>query len=128
MTEQPKLFSPNTAINRGYIGTWFVQNGRLFLVRFKGYIEQGKEVDINFIFPEKFKVFARWFDGNIKIPQGQILLSYNSGYCNLYEYDICLNFKSGRLISTSIIDNFVESVERKANGEDEDPFARQITP
>ena len=44
-----------------------------------GFIENQEQVDLNFLFPDKNEVFADWFTGDIRIPQGKMLKKVNLG-------------------------------------------------
>ena len=66
---RPALVSPSTNCARGYLGDWAIEEGRLRLVAFQGWIqpdEEGplEEVGLAFLFPEaRGPVEATWFNG-----------------------------------------------------------------
>jgi len=57
------------------------------------------------LFPNQTEVFADWFTGEIRIPQGEILFSVFY-VKDIYEEDHILNFKNGHLVKTKIIENY----------------------
>ena len=116
-----RLVAPHTACWRGYICGWEVLGSKLYLVDFKGFIENEKIVDINYVFPSKQKVFAKWFTGSIRIPQGEMLDYVHGGYQSLYEKDLFIKFKKGILISEEEKDNAKE-FERRVEEYDDLPF------
>lgn len=83
-------------VSRGYFADWLIENNRLYLVNFEGYVlnnwaeELVSRVDL---FDSNNNIFADWFTGEINIPYA------DSDYpipVNL----IKLNFIEGHLIST----------------------------
>ena len=95
----------STALVRGYIGTWKIKNKKLFLVSLIGFIENKERVDLNYLFPNKKEVFADWFSGQIRIPEGNLVKKINIGYASVFERDRMLKFNKGILISDDVIYN-----------------------
>ena len=95
----------SSALVRGYIGNWKIKNKKLFLVSLVGFIKSNEKVDLEYLFPNKIEVFADWFSGKIRIPEGDMLEKINLGYSSVYERDRILNFKKGILINETFIDN-----------------------
>ena len=95
----------SSALVRGYIGNWKIKNKKLFLVSLVGFIKSNEKVDLEYLFPNKIEVFADWFSGKIRIPEGDMLEKINLGYSSVYERDRILNFKKGTLINETFIDN-----------------------
>jgi len=94
-----------TALVRGYIGTWEIKNKKLFLVSLVGFIENNEQVDLNYLFPNQSEVFANWYSGEIRIPEGELLKKINLGYASVFEKDRFLTFKDGILISETVKNN-----------------------
>ena len=103
LEERPEFESPDTACWRGYYGTWEIRDNRLFLIHFKGYTTSYKEVDMDFIFPNKKEVFADWVNGEIRVPHGEMLQYIHMGYESIYE--ILLDFEKGVLVSELLVYN-----------------------
>ena len=95
----------STALVRGYIGNWKIKNKKLFLVSLVGFIKSNEKVDLEYLFPNKTEVFADWFSGKIRIPEGDMLEKINLGYSSVFARDRILNFKKGILINETFIDN-----------------------
>lgn len=105
---------------RGYFGKWEVKNNKLYLIGLKAFIEGGTEVDLTYLFPGQNLVFANWFNGEIRIPQGEILDFVHMGYASLHDKDLILVFENGVLIKQYEIDNTCKYQERlKQKKEDE---------
>ena len=104
LKKRPVMEATLSCCWRGYIGTWEVRVKKLFLIDFTAHVgDDNKRVD--YIFPGKKEVFADWFNGVVKIPQGMLMKYVHSGYESIYERDIILEFKKGVLISSITIDN-----------------------
>ena len=95
----------STALVRGYIATWEIRNKKLYLASLVGFIENNKQVDLNYLFPKQTEVFANWFSGDIRIPEGDLLQKINIGYASVFARDRLLNFNKGILISETLKDN-----------------------
>lgn len=104
--------SPTTACWRGYYGQWEIIDNKLNLIELKAYIEGYREVGLNYLFPDKNKVFANWFSGEIRIPQGEMLDYVHMGYASLYEKDLILVIENGMLVNEYVVDNEAEYQER----------------
>lgn len=100
-----KFVSPSTDCWRGYYGQWEIKDNNLFLIGLKAYVEEYREVDINYLFPGENQVFAMWFTGEIRIPQGEMLEYVHMGYASKYERDLILKFNEGVFIEEWINDN-----------------------
>lgn len=95
----------STALVRGYIGTWEIRNKKLYLISLLGFVDNNEKVDLNYLFPNKIEVFAGWYSGDIRIPEGELLEKINLGYASFFEKDRILSFKEGILISETVKDN-----------------------
>jgi len=106
----------STACWRGYKGKWEIENEKLFLNELEAYIEGYKVVGINYLFPEKQRVFADWFSGEVRIVKGELLKYVHMGYQSIYEKDIFLEFKNGILIKKREVDNREIFLKQKEEG------------
>jgi len=105
-----KFVSIATNCWRGYFGDWEISGNKLYLNGVKGYAEGYKRVDLDYLFPGQSMVFAKWFSGEIRIPQGKLLEYEHMGFESIYEEDLMLTFEDGVLIGEHIIDNRTESL------------------
>lgn len=87
------LVAPSTACWRGYHASWVIENKKLFLVGWTGYILDFWKVGIDYLFPGKEIVFAEWFDRKIRIDLGNPLTD------RIYEGTRFLQFEKGILVS-----------------------------
>ena len=103
-----------TALWRGYVGTWEINDDRLYLVKLTGSLKDGTEVILATFFPDyPDRVFAHWFSGKIRLPQGKLLEYVHMGYGSVYEEDLFLTVDKGVVIKNEV----------RANGKSEDPDA-----
>jgi len=107
-----KFTPPNTALWRGYVGTWEIKNDKLYLIDLECFVDKGVR-GISYIFNEKKEVFADWFSSQIRLPEGEILMYIHGGYDSIYERDVFLNFKNGILISSEVVENSISEEEFK---------------
>lgn len=116
---------------RGYIGEWKIEGNKLFLVRLragvpieKDYtpgrvpeaftVQPGKSDDIPlkiFFKDEANPVFASWYSGIIRVPQGKLLDYEHMGYESTFESDLMLLLSHGILIGRFTLDNSKSPVE-----------------
>jgi len=95
---------------RGYYGKWEIINDELFLVNLKAHINDYQEVGLEYLFPEKEKVFAKWFTGIIKIPLGEMLEYIHMGYESIYEKNLMLCFNKGILVLKREVDKHDKNI------------------
>lgn len=90
-----------SALWRGYTGEWRVVRKHLFLTALRGL--HGQDGDdphgLRALFPDaEGRVFAAWFTGEVRLPQGKLLDYLHMGYGSLYERDLFLRFERGVLV------------------------------
>ncbi len=107
----PGFESTSTALWRGYVGTWEILNDRLYLVELRGTLKSGDDATLESVFPGfKDRVFAHWFSGRLRIPQGKRLEYVHMGYASTFERDVLLTLQNGVVLTKEI----------RLNGEAED--------
>ena len=94
----PYFTPPSPTCWRGYYGKWELRNDELFLINFRGYLDDLNEVDMSYLFPKEKEVFARWYSGIVKIPQGKLLEFNQLTPTSIYEDDLMLCIENGKLI------------------------------
>ena len=99
---EPDFAETHTALWRGYIGTWEILGGRLYLIALNGTLQTGNPASLATIFPEyPERVFAHWYSGVLRIPQGELLEYVHAGYGSIYEKDLLIDVENGVVINTS---------------------------
>jgi len=100
---RPAFAQQSSALWRGYVGTWEVRDARLYLIGLSGSLEDGTPATLRTLFPDfPDRVFAHWFSGIARIPQGKLLEYVHMGYGSKYERDLLLSFEKGVLQETQI--------------------------
>ena len=99
----PPFQSTTTALWRGYIGSWEIVDNRLYLVKLTGSLTSGGDASLATLFPDNpERVFAHWFSGTIRLPQGKLLEYVHMGYSSVYERDVYLVVENGVVTKTDI--------------------------
>ena len=102
----PEFEEPSTDLWRGYIGSWEIIENRLYLVYLKGFNRDGTESDLSALFPEyPDRVFAHWYCGTLRVPDGNILHFEHMGYGSIYERDLLINIERGIVKDVNITKN-----------------------
>lgn len=95
-----------TALWRGYVGSWEIRDGRLYLIELSGTLEDGTEATLATFFPDfPGRVFAHWFSGRVRVPQGKILEYVHMGYASTYESDLLISIEKGVVTETIVRQN-----------------------
>ena len=102
----PHFQSNSTALWRGYIGSWEIVDERLYLVGLSGTLEDGTDATLATVFPDfPDRVFAHWYSGTIRIPQGKQLQYVHMGYGSTFERDLFLEIERGVIVATRVRHN-----------------------
>jgi len=110
--ESPAFANTNTALWRGYVGTWEIVNDRLYLVGLSGTLEDGAKATLETVFPGyPDRVFAHWYSGTLRLPDGKRLEYVHMGYASNYESDILISIQRGMVVASTT----------RHNGESDDP-------
>lgn len=85
----------STVCWRRYIGTWEIKDNRFYLVRLEGqYSLDGDE-----------PLFADWFTGVLRIPQGRMVKYVHTGFKTEYEREVHIEIDNGIVTKTQTINN-----------------------
>lgn len=105
---------------RGYVAYWEVEEDSLYLKAIDSWLCGGtpvelatgkgdcRKADVKELFGNKYaqnKVFADWFSGELRIPDGKQLQYVHMGYGSVYERDILISVKQGKITEKKIVDN-----------------------
>jgi hypothetical protein len=84
-----------TACWRGYIGSWEIKDGRLYLIGVIGRFRlKGKE-----------PLFADWYSGVLAVPRGAQLKYVHMGFESVYEEELRIQITNGVVASNRVINN-----------------------
>ena len=85
----------STACWRGYLGTWAITDGRLYLVKLQGRVEMvGDE-----------PIFAVWVSGWLRVPRGGVLNHVHMGFQSVYERELFVKVEMGVVVETKTVEN-----------------------
>lgn len=94
--ERPAFQATSTALWRGYMGTWEIREGRLYLIGLEGELTDGSPATLATVFPAfPDRVFAHWFNGCLRLPRGKRLKYVHQGYNSIYEEDLLIDVVRG---------------------------------
>lgn len=104
-----EFYATSTALWRGYIGTWTIEGGRLYLVKLSAALRHAdriEDVGLSYLFPDyPDGVFAHWYTGEFRCPMGELLNYVHGGYGSTYEQDLFIEIKKGVVISERVESN-----------------------
>lgn len=118
---KPDFRCPSTGLWRGYVGTWEIVGGRLYLVGLRATLRDGGEASLATLFPGfPDRLFAHWFTGTIRVPEGEVLEYVHAGYESVFERDLFFEIEKGVVRSTRVRSNgAAESAEGPESHGDE---------
>ncbi len=97
-----------SALWRGYVGRWRIEDGRLYLVEIVARTPTGEDASLRTLFPNTDgAVFANWYTGDLSIERGQIIGRVDGFYLNVYEESVTLKGKSGVVVGKQVRRNQV---------------------
>lgn len=85
----------STACWRQYVGTWEIKDNKFYLVNLEG----------RFKLAANKPVFADWFTGTLRIPQGEMLRYVHMGYGSIFERELHIKIEKGIVTKSKTIDN-----------------------
>jgi hypothetical protein len=93
----------STACWRGYVGTWRIEDRRFYLDKLIGRVRLAVESPL----------FADWFTGVLRIPDGKVLMSVHMGFGTLYEQEIHIFVEEGHVRGRRTITNSADDVSEE---------------
>lgn len=104
--KQPEFAKARTSLWRRYLGTWEIVNDQLYMVRLTGKLEDGSEATLETVFPGyPDRVFAHWYSGKLRIPEGKELEYVHMGYSSIFERDRFLMIEKGVVVGCHVRQN-----------------------
>ncbi len=114
---RPDFAERSTALWRGYIGIWEIIDDRLYLIDLRGTLRNGGDASLQTVFPDyPVRVFAHWYSGTLRIPQGQMLEYVHAGYGSIYERDLMIEIEHGVLVSSFTKQNGAAKTRNGSDG------------
>lgn len=104
-----------TSLRRGYIGTWEIVADRLYLIDLTGNLTDGSRGTLTSVFPDfPQRVFAHWYSGTLRVPQGECLRHSHGGCSSVLERDLFLDVEKGVLTGSRVRENHVDEPAKSA--------------
>ena len=104
--EQSRFEVTCTALWRGYVGTWEIVGDRLYLVGLDARYKSGERVRVDTLFPGYGeRVFAHWYSGTLRLPQGKRIRYVHGGYDSEFERDLLLSVEHGVVVRREVRHN-----------------------
>ncbi|MBB3955293.1 hypothetical protein [Novosphingobium sediminicola] len=102
---RPELDCSYSALWRGYIATWRLVEGRLFLVYLRPGMADGPKLTLGTVFPgQGRRVLASWFTGSLRISEGHCQEWLEGGFMNAHERETLVEIAEGWVISERTLD------------------------
>lgn len=116
---RPGFAERSTALWRGYTGTWKIIDARLYLIDLRGTLRNGENASLETVFPDyPDRVFAHWYSGTLRIPQGQMLEYVHAGYGSIYEQDLMIEIEHGVIVGSCTKQNRAAKTRNGSDGYD----------
>ncbi len=96
----------STACWRGYAGTWEIKDQKFYLVNLEGRFKLAADEP----------VFADWFTGTLRIPQGEMMHYVHMGFGSVFEREIHIKIEKGVVTRSKTIDNRKNGAIERAAG------------
>ena len=97
---------PSSALFRGYVGEWEIRENRLYLIGLTARLRTGSEVNLATLFPDfPGRVFAHWFSGRLRVPQGKLIKYVHMAYASTYENDLFIDVTMGVVERSAVRNN-----------------------
>ena len=82
------------------------------LTSLDGTLQDGSQATVATFFPDyPDRVFAHWYSGTLRVPQGKLLDYVHGGYGSTYEDDLLITIEKGMVTGTDV----------RHNGKSDDP-------
>ena len=99
----PKFEAISSALWRGYVATWELSGGKLYLIKVEvsrpdPASPQDEEIAVDALselFPGQARVLADWYSGALIVPKGEIVDYVHMGYASTYERYVVSVVKNG---------------------------------
>ena len=103
----PKKFIMSSGCWRGYIGTWQIKDGFLWLVSVEN-LDQ-TQVPLSKVFTNQAPpIKATWYSGTLQVTQGKMLRYVHAEFQSKFERELYIKIVDGKVKSESVNENKAE--------------------
>ena len=100
---KPAFVSPHTACWRGYIASWKIEGSKLYLTQIE---TENENLKMEKLFPDRqAPVFADWYTGELRVPQGEMTEYVHMFYQSTFESDLFLLADNGIILREWVVHN-----------------------
>jgi hypothetical protein len=94
----------STALYRGYVASWRIEGGRLWLTEVENDIplltHGGRRVGVVDLFPDRQPpIAASWYTGTLRIGRGDVVKYVHQGYASVFETEEYLQVRKGTVLT-----------------------------
>lgn len=102
----------NTALARGYRGTWILHQDNLYLLDIQGHLSSGCPVQMGDLFPHShgLPVLAQWCSGELRVPRGEPVVNPDASNSVIYPWEIRFTIEEGVVTDRRMVKNEVPKV------------------
>jgi hypothetical protein len=126
---RPEFQMTKTSNWRGYVATWELVNDQLFLNKLEGFLKGGGAASMQTVFPfATGPVFAEWVSQTLILPEGKQLKYVHMGFESVYEREIHLTIKRGKLTNKNVITNREDKNKKSFDPMDPSTFPQPPAP
>ena len=94
----------STACWRGYVGTWEIKNGFLWLVNVEN-LDQA-QVPLSKVFTNQAPpIKATWYSGTLHVTQGKMLRYVHAEFASKFERDLYIEIDNGKVVGERVVEN-----------------------
>jgi len=95
---RPRFVDGMTALWRGYVASWQIAGGKLYLTAISANVRDGAavhELTLEEMFGEAGPIFASWFSGRLRVPRGKLVEYVHMGYASRYAWETLIDVEKG---------------------------------
>lgn len=107
----------STALWRGYVGLWRIQDGKLLLVDVYVCGERTRSIKGTIFKNQDGEIYADWFTGELFIERGKMIKYNHSGYDRYYETEIVVNVSEGNIQTEKEYTNGIRPDDKRFPGD-----------
>ena len=102
ISPQPHFDDSCSALNRGAIATWMIEDGHLYLMELQSGTRRDAPSALSIVFAESAPpILAQWYSGSLSLFRGQLVEYWITS--DFYEYEASLTVEAGVITKKKLI-------------------------